>query len=267
EEHYAPKGPDDRCPTDPVPVAVALAEKLDTLVGFFAIGETPTGSKDPFALRRAALGAIRLIVENGLRVELTDLLDGAAQLYQNQGKAVQLAAADLLAFFAERLKVQQRAKGVRHDLIDAVFSLGGEDDLMRLLKRVAALQDFIATEDGVHLLAGYKRAANIVRIEEKRDKVRYGEAAVDPGALVAPEEERLHAALNEARETAGAALEREDFTAAMRALAALREPIDAFFDKVTVNAEDAGLRRNRLALLGAIRAAVNTVADFSKIEG
>ncbi|MFQ5347334.1 MAG: glycine--tRNA ligase subunit beta [Rhodothalassiaceae bacterium] len=310
EEHYAPKGPDDRCPSEPVPVAVALAEKLDTLVGFFAIGETPTGSKDPFALRRAALGVIRLIVENGLRIPLKALFAYQlsayfAMLFPSQGKQREATrplhpsrrpaggllrangeeeradgltvrpehvegrtvTEDLLAFFAERLKVQQRAKGVRHDLIDAVFSLGGEDDLVRLLKRVHALADFIATEDGAHLLAGYKRAANIVRIEEKRDKVRYGEVAVDPGALVAPEEERLHAALNEARKAAGAALGREDFAAAMHALAALRAPIDAFFDKVTVNAEDASLRRNRLALLAEIRAAMNTVADFSKIEG
>ncbi len=267
EEHYAPKGPDDRCPVEPVPVALALAEKLDTLVGFFAIGETPTGSKDPFALRRAALGAIRLIVENGLRTGLLPLFEAGAELYRNQNRAVDLSAPDLLAFFAERLKVQQRERGVRHDLIDAVFSLGGEDDLVRLLKRVEALADFVATEDGAHLLAGYKRAANIVRIEEKRDRTRYGDAAVDPARLVAPEEQRLHAALNEARAAARAALEREDFAGAMRALAGLRAPIDAFFDAVTVNAEDADLRRNRLALLAEIRAAVNTVADFSRIEG
>ena len=267
EEHYAPKGPDDRCPVEPVPVALALAEKLDTLVGFFAIGETPTGSKDPFALRRAALGVIRLIVENGLRTGLLPLFEAGAELYRNQNRAVDLSAPDLLAFFAERLKVQQRERGVRHDLIDAVFSLGGEDDLVRLLKRVEALADFVATEDGAHLLAGYKRAANIVRIEEKRDRTRYGDAAVDPARLVAPEEQRLHAALNEARAAARAALEREDFAGAMRALAGLRAPIDAFFDAVTVNAEDADLRRNRLALLAEIRAAVNTVADFSRIEG
>ncbi len=267
EAHYAPRGPEDRCPADPVSVAVALAEKLDTLVGFFAIGETPTGSKDPFALRRAALGVIRLIVENGLRIALLPLFEAGADLYRKQNREADPLASDLLAFFAERLKVQQRAQGVRHDLIDAVFSLGSEDDLVRLLNRVAALADFVATEDGAHLLAGYKRAANIVKIEEKRDRTRYGEMAVDPARLVAPEEKRLHAALAEARAAAGAALGREDFAGAMRALAALRAPIDAFFDKVTVNAEDADLRRNRLALLAAIRAAVNMVADFSRIEG
>ncbi len=267
EAQYAPKGPDDLCPDEPVAVTLALAEKLDTLVGFFAIGETPTGSKDPFALRRAALGAIRLIIENGLRIALLPLFETTARLYRTRNGGDGFSPTDLLAFFAERLKVQQRARGVRHDLIDAVFALGGEDDLVRLLRRVEALADFVATEDGAHLLAGYKRAANIVKIEEKRDRTRYDGMAVDPERLVAPGEKRLHAALNAAREAARTALAHEDFAGAMRALAALRAPIDAFFDAVTVNAEDAELRRNRLALLAEIRAAVNMVADFSRIEG
>ena len=248
-EHYAPKGPDDACPTAPVSVVLALAEKLDTLVGFFAIDERPTGSKDPFALRRAALGVIRLVVENGLRVSLGKLADEA-----------------LLAFFADRLKVQQREKGVPHDLIDAVFSLGGEDDLVRLLARVAALQVFLKTEDGANLLTGYRRAANIVRIEEKSDGRSY-DGAVDAKLLGAPEEKVLYERLGAARGEMEAAVAVEDFAGAMAALALLRAPVDSFFDAVTVNAPDAALRENRLNLLSEIRTVMHTVADFSKIEG
>lgn len=248
-EHYAPKGPDDACPTVPVSVAVALAEKLDTLVGFFAIDERPTGSKDPFALRRAALGVIRLIVENGLRVSLGKLADEA-----------------LLAFFADRLKVQQREKGVPHDLIDAVFSLGGEDDLVRLLARVVALQEFLKTEDGANLLTGYRRAANIVRIEEKNDGRKY-DGAVDAKLLREPQEKTLYERLGAARGEMEAAVAVEDFADAMTALASLRAPVDSFFDEVTVNAPDAALRENRLNLLSEIRTVMRTVADFSKIEG
>jgi len=266
-EHYAPRGPDDACPRDPVSFCIALAEKLDTLVGFFAIDEKPTGSKDPYALRRAALGVIRLIVENELRVKLSEIFPGAAQLYRNQKKQLKLEPPDVLAFFIDRLKVQQREKGVRHDLIDAVFSLGGEDDLVRLLARVAALQDFVATGDGANLLAGYKRATNILKIEEKKDKTSYADADPDPALFAEAAERVLHEKLGAATGEATAALEVEDFADAMRALSTLRAPIDAFFDHVTVNADDPALRKNRLALLARIRAAADTVADFSKIEG
>ncbi|MEX6724116.1 glycine--tRNA ligase subunit beta [Parapedomonas caeni] len=250
-EHYSPVGPADACPNAPVAVAVALADKIDTLVGFFTIGEKPTGSKDPFALRRAALGVIRLVVENKLRLGLNALFDGAA---------------GLLDFFADRLKVQQREAGVRHDLIDAVFSLGGEDDLVRLLARVAALSDFIATDDGANLLAGYKRAANILRIEEKKDGRAY-DAAVEPGLLALPQEQALYERVSAAGAEMRAAVEVEDFAGAMKAAASLRAPVDAFFEQVTVNAEEPHVRANRLNLLASLRSAMHQVADFSRIEG
>ncbi len=267
-EHYSPVGPSDICPTKPVSVAVALAEKIDTLVGFFAIDEKPTGSKDPFALRRAALGVIRLIVENGLRVELEDLFEKAIFLHGvAEAEAVTSSAvADLLTFIADRLKVQQREQGVRHDLIDAVFSLGGEDDLVRLLARVQALGNFLGTDDGANLLAAYKRASNILRIEEKKDNCDYT-AAVAEKLLEQQEEKALHAAIEKARAAAKTALHSEKFEEAMAALATLRAPVDAFFDQVTVNAENQDLRRNRLAILSQIRDALGAVADFSKIEG
>lgn len=242
-DHYKPVGQGDDVPTAPVSVAVALADKLDTLRGFFAIDEKPTGSKDPFALRRAALGVIRLITANGLRLSLADLLDSD----------------DLLAFFADRLKVQQKEAGVRHDLIDAVFALGGEDDLVRLLARVHALQAFVATEDGRNLLAGYKRAANILKKETWEAQPRH--------AAPEPAEAALAEALALAGPRADVAIAAEDFTAAMAALAGLRAPIDAFFEHVTVNDADAQKRANRLELLDAFRAAVHKVADFSRIEG
>jgi glycyl-tRNA synthetase beta chain len=268
-EHYAPLGPADRCPTAPTSVAVALADKLDTLVGFWAIDEKPTGSKDPYALRRAALGVIRLIVENGLRLSLTAAFDSAQQGYRHL-EAAPVAPA-LLEFFADRLKVALREKGVRHDLIAAVFASGDrsggqEDDLVRLLAKVEALAEFLAGEDGANLLVAYRRAANIVRIEEKKDKTRHG-GAVAPALLELPEEQALLMALEEAEEQAEAELAREDFAGAMRALALLRRPLDAFFDKVTVNAEDAALRQNRLRLLARIGGTLGTVADFSAIEG
>lgn len=265
-EHYRPLGPTDACPTAPTTVVVAIAEKLDTLVGFFGIDERPTGSKDPFALRRAALAILRLTVENGLRVPLSRLLPAAAQLYRNQGFAVSDQPGALLDFFADRLKVQQREAGVRHDLIDAVFALGGEDDLVRLLARVKALQAFVSTEDGTNLLAGYKRAANILRIEEKKDGRQY-DGEVDFGMLVLPEEIGLFQTIEAVVPEASAAVEAEDFAAAMASLAKLRPFVDAFFNHVTVNAPEAPLRENRLNLLNRIRAAVHTVADFSKIEG
>lgn len=265
EDHYRPLGPTDRCPTEPVSVAVALAEKLDTLVGFFGIDERPTGSKDPFALRRAALATIRLLVESGLRLPLAKLFPAAAQLFRNQGFVVTDQPNALLDFFADRLKVQQREAGVRHDLIDAVFALGGEDDLVRLLARVRALQAFVATEDGSNLLAGYKRAANILRIEEKKDGRAY-DGAVDSVLLTLPEEHRLAQALESVIPQARAAVGAEDFTAAMASLASLRPVVDAFFNHVTVNAPEPAVRENRLNLLNQIRQAVHTVADFSKIE-
>ncbi|WP_417450522.1 glycine--tRNA ligase subunit beta [Kordiimonas sp.] len=282
-DHYAPAGPNDDCPTAPVSVAVALAEKLDTLMGFFAIDKRPTGSKDPFALRRAALGIIRLITENNIRLELAGTLIMAAKpLKPYLGLMVADVAEDarqeailhhvtatiedhLLPFFADRLKVQQRDVGMRHDLIDAVF-VKGDDDLVRVLARVSALSAFLDTEDGSNLLAGYKRAANILRIEEKKDDRAYDQN-IDASVLADVEEKALAQALEAAAENAEAALQVEDFEKAMAALSSLRAPIDAFFEKVTVNADDMALRANRLALLASIRAAVNTVADFSLIEG
>ncbi len=268
-EHYSPLGPNDRCPSAPVSIAVALADKLDTLVGFFAIGEKPTGSKDPFALRRAALGIIRLIVENKLRLSLGRVFAKSHQLYVNQlGAAVAGKApiGDLIAFFADRLKVALREQGVRHDLIDAVFARGDEDDLVRLLMRVDALKAFLGGDDGRNLLIAFRRGANIVAIEEKKDKTSY-DGTVAPGDLVAPEEQALNAALDGVTPVVEAAIAREDFAAAMSALAKLRGPVDAFFDKVTVNDSAANLRVNRLRLLSRIRATLGRVADFSRIEG
>jgi len=278
-DHYSPLGPNDECPTSPVSVAVALAEKIDTLVCFFAINQKPTGSKDPFALRRAALGVIRLITENELSIKLIPLFKKHFELLISVSKeptihystdylgidAVPQSMIELLEFFSDRLKVQQKDKGVRHDLIDAVFAKG-DDDLVRVLKRVAALSDFLATDDGENLPAGYTRAANILKIEEKKDERSYDQP-VDAAELVEAEEKALAAALTTAKAGAEKALAGEDFEGAMSQLSTLRAPIDAFFDKVTVNADEAALRANRLALLSDIRAAVNTVADFSLIEG
>ncbi|MCA1939779.1 MAG: glycine--tRNA ligase subunit beta [Caenispirillum bisanense] len=269
-EHYSPLGPNDRCPTAPVSVAVALADKIDTLVGFFGIEEKPTGSKDPFALRRAALGVIRLILENKLRLPLRTVFQHAVEAFVEAkhvaGDREAVVAGELLDFFADRLKVHLREAGVRHDLVTAVFALGGEDDLVRLLARVDALSAFVGSEDGANLLVAFRRAANILRIEEKKDGVAY-RGAVDAGALVLPQEQALAAALDAAEPAARSALSAEDFAGAMAALAGLRAPVDAFFDDVTVNAEDAALRRNRLHLLGRIVAVMGEVADFSKIEG
>ncbi|MDJ0937334.1 MAG: glycine--tRNA ligase subunit beta, partial [Kiloniellales bacterium] len=263
-EHYAPQGPNDACPSAPVSVCVALADKIDSLVGFFAIDERPTGSKDPYALRRAALGVIRLIVENGLRLPMFEILESSAKLYRSLGS--EAMTGPLIEFFAERLKVALRDRGVRHDLISAVFALGGEDDLVRLLARVKALEGFLGSDDGANLLVAYRRAANIVRIEQKKDKTTYNGGA-EASILAQDEEKSLFAALNQASETAGAALSEEDFTGAMAALAGLRRPVDAFFDHVTVNSDDAALRENRLRLLSAIGGTLGRVADFSKIEG
>ena len=238
-DHYKPVGQGDDVPTAPVTVAVALADKLDTIRSFFAIDEKPTGSKDPFALRRAALGIIQIVTTNGLRFGVGE--------------------GEVLSFFADRLKVQQREAGVRHDLIDAVFALGNEDDLVRLLARVHALQAFVGTEDGANLLAGYKRAANILKKEE-----------FEPGVTNSapePAEKALIDALAVAGPQADAAVAAEDFAGAMAALATLRAPIDAFFETVTVNDADPAKRAARLGLLAAFRVAVHKVADFGKIEG
>jgi glycyl-tRNA synthetase beta chain len=252
EDHYRPKGAGDRVPTDPVAIAVALADKLDTLVSFWAIGEKPTGSKDPFALRRAALGVIRIVLENGLRLRLLPLFGSET---------------DLLAFFADRLKVQLREQGARHDLVDAVFALGGQDDLVLVVRRVEALARFLDTEAGRALLAGYRRAANILRIEEKKDGAGAYAGGADSALLAEPQERALHAALAEVKEAVAASIAREDFEGAMTAMARLRGPVDAFFDAILVNAEDKALRLNRLKLLEEMRAATLTVADFSKVAG
>jgi glycyl-tRNA synthetase beta chain len=258
EDHYKPQGPNDLVPAEPVSVAVALADKLDMLVSFWSIDEKPTGSKDPYALRRAALGVIRIILDNKIRLRLQSFC--SEELRQRD------VAADLLAFFADRLKVQLREQGARHDLVDAVFSLKDQDDLVLIVRRVEALAALLDTEDGQNLLAGYKRAANILRIEEKRDGVSY-DGPPDETLYILPEEVALALAITDAKEKATRAVAEEDFAAAMRAMAGLRPHVDAFFDKVTVNVDDAALRANRLRLLNEIRAATRTVADFSKIEG
>ena len=263
EEHYKPQGPGDRVPTDPVSVSVALADKIDTLAGFWAINEKPTGSKDPYALRRAALGVIRLVLENDLRLPLLHTF----RLAQSRMHIHANSAQDLLGFFADRLKVYLRDKGARHDLIDAVFALEDQDDLLLIVKRVEALGQFLDSDDGKNLLAGAKRAANILRAEEKKD----GEGAFDEPAnieFISEYEERaLKAAIDRASGETKERVKAEDFEGAMHALARLRAPVDAFFDKVTVNADDARLRKNRLQLLGELRAAMRRVADFSKIAG
>jgi glycyl-tRNA synthetase beta chain len=338
EDHYSPKGPDDFVPADPVSIAVALADKIDTLVGFWAIDEKPTGSKDPYALRRAALGCIRLILDNRLRISTRWAIRAAVRIAAS--KEIELIKKvavfegsssekreflafhrvpfirsfspetgvttgtsghpsffkfvwfypeffretfaqyrmliheyqpahkdlDLLDFFADRLKVQLREQGARHDLVDAVFALEGQDDLLLIVRRVEALGKFLDTEDGKNLLAGFKRAANIIRIEEKKDKRDYT-GAPDPALYQQDEEKALAQAIDVAKSEAERAVGAEDFAAAMRAMAKLRPHVDAFFDKVTVNVDDKALRENRLKLLNEIRAATRAVADFSKIEG
>jgi glycyl-tRNA synthetase beta chain len=324
EEHYKPQGPNDRVPTDPVSVAVALADKIDTLVGFWAIDEKPTGSKDPFALRRAALGVIRLLIDNQLRLHLLNILrndlvkqferilstesavleqlsaaiiirfhkgiltedekwlaelileepdaraplrDAKARFLERGGSEISCAAlsSDLLSFFADRLKGQLRDQGARHDLVDAVFALGGQDDLLMVVRRVEALGKFLDTDDGKNLLAGTKRAANILRIEEKKDGKAY-DGTPDAALYSLDEEKVLAKAIDHAKTEASAAVAQEDFAAAMSAMAKLRPAVDAFFDKVKVNDDDPKVRENRLKLLNEIRAATRAVADFSKIQ-
>ncbi len=246
-DHYKPVGPNDAVPADKVSIAVALADKLNALTGFFAASEKPTGSGDPFALRRAALGVIRILLENKIRLPLK-------------------LEADLLSFFADRLKVALKEKGTRHDLIDAVFSLGREDDLVRLVARVEALQAFLKTDDGANLLAGYKRAANILKVEEKRDNKTFISEVSETLPMEA-DERLLYAALAKAKSAITLLLEKEDFAGAMKQMAALRVPVDSFFDGVKVNTDDRQVRENRLNLLASLRATLHQVADFSKIEG
>jgi glycyl-tRNA synthetase beta chain len=265
EEHYKPQGPSDRVPTDPVSVAVALADKIDTLVGFWAIDEKPTGSKDPYALRRAALGVIRLIVENSLRLSLMKVAASSLAGLSAKPADAQKLPGDLLAFFADRLKVQLREQGARHDLVDAVFALGGQDDLLMIVRRVEALGKFLESDDGKNLLAGIKRASNILGIEEKKDK-RSFDGAPDAALYGLDEEKALAKAIGEVKAEASAAVAKEDFAAAMSAMAKLRPPVDALFDKVRVNDDDAKVRENRLKLLNEIRSATRAVADFSKIQ-
>jgi glycyl-tRNA synthetase beta chain len=295
EEHYKPQGPTDRVPTDPVSVAVALADKLDTLVGFWAIDEKPTGSKDPYALRRAALGVVRLVLENDLRLSLHGLFGTALFGHKQGGLAGPLEAlpADLLSFFHDRLKVYLRDQGARHDLIDAVLgpsavvpgapqaregdpgakaatpTAPADDDLLMIVHRVEALGRFLDTEDGANLLAGYRRAANILRAEEKKDGAGAFDGAPDAALLHAgqPEEKVLAEVMAVAERHAREHVGREDFEGAMRALAQLRPAVDAFFEVVTVNADDPALRLNRLRLLSQLRRATRTVADFSRIGG
>jgi glycyl-tRNA synthetase beta chain len=291
-DHYKPQGPSDTIPVSKIGQAVALADKLDTLVGFWAIDEKPTGSKDPYALRRAALGLIRILIDMSLRLSLKSFskLEFEAvyvqgrkretdEFYRNTNPTYSFFnpplpadqnfdadSSDLLAFFADRLKVYLKDQGARHDLIDAVFSLGGQDDLLMIVRRVEALSKFLETDDGKNLLAGVKRASNILKIEEKKDDRRYS-GDVNIAQLIKGEEKALHSAITVALGQARKAVDAEDFEAAMRAIAKLRSPVDAFFDGVIVNDKDATFRENRLCLLNRIREATLAVADFSKIEG
>ncbi len=266
-EHYRPAGPADSLPGAPVSVAVAMADKLDLLTGLFAAGEKPTGSGDPYGLRRAALGIIRIILEKHLRIGLGAIVREQIARLRNGGVHLHDEAAiagEILSFFVERLQVALKERGIRHDLIQASFAVSGEDDLKRLVRRVEALQQFLSSEDGANLLTGYRRAANILRIEEKKDRESYRGI---PERLEQEEERELHAALVHAKVEAARALNEEDFTAAMSAIARLRAPVDRFFDRVTVNTADASLRISRLKLLSQIVETAHQVADFSKIEG
>jgi glycyl-tRNA synthetase beta chain len=266
--HYAPVGASDAVPDEPVAIVAALADKIDTLAAFFAIDERPTGSKDPYALRRAALGVIRIILDNKLRLALVPLFGKALAALQPivPGLDIGKTTGLLIEFFADRLKVALRERGIRHDLISAVFALGGDDDLVRLVAKAEALQGFLDTDDGANLLTAYRRAFRIVQIEEKKDGTGYRDA-VESAVLAQAEEKILAERLGTVSLACKPLLEREHYTAAMRELALLREPVDAFFDKVTVNADEETLRRNRLRLLARIWATLNQIADFSKIEG
>ncbi|KPP93784.1 MAG: glycyl-tRNA synthetase beta subunit GlyS [Rhodobacteraceae bacterium HLUCCA08] len=265
EEHYQPLGPGDAVPAAPVSVAVALADKIDTLTGFWAIDEKPTGSKDPYALRRAALGVIRLVLVNDLRLKIIDVVKLANEISGPRGASF-ADANDLLSFLHDRLKVHLRDEGIRHDVIDAALAMPGSDDLVLLVKRAEALAAFLKTDDGENLIQGYKRANNILSQAEEKDGVEYSYGA-DVKFADTPEERALFSALDAAEATIGPAMQAEDFADAMSAMAALRAPIDAFFEAVQINADNAVLRRNRLNLLSRIRAICLSVADLSRLEG
>ena len=266
EDHYKPAGPEDTCPSESVSICLALADKIDVLTGFFAIDEKPTGSKDPFALRRAALGIIRLVLENELSLDLKALFEESSKAYASFLQITNdTLLEDLLNFIADRMKVSLKDQGVRYDLIDGVFSLGLDGNLGRVVARVSALQSFLSTEDGKNLVAGYKRANNIVSIEEKKDKISY-ESRVMPDLFTQEEETKLYDSLSKAETKIKPSLEKEDYENVMSEMAHLRAPIDAFFDKVTVNDNDDSLRENRLNMLAKIRSTLNQVADFSKVN-
>jgi glycyl-tRNA synthetase beta chain len=271
-EHYQPLGPSDSVPTEPVSVAVALADRIDTLTGFWAIGEKPTGSKDPFALRRAALGVIRLVLANRIRCALSavfrrhfEIFDAGTVAPFSDGAADDKTA-DLLSFFHDRLKVHLREQGIRHDVIDAVLTMPGSDDLTLVVRRAEALSAFLKTEDGENLVQGFRRANNILTQAEAKDGVDYA-VGPDPGLAEGPEEHALFAALDAAEAAIAPAMAAEDFAAALRAMAALRTPIDAFFTAVQINTDNPVVRRNRLNLLHRIRTTCGRVADLSRLEG
>ncbi len=284
KEHYSPVGPNDECPKAPLSIAVALADKIDTLAGLFSADEKPTGSKDPYALRRAALGVIRIILENNLRIPLRLVFERAVTAYPDslfqpeEGEANIFTRGkkreekrdnvvnDLLDFFADRLKASLKDKAVRHDLIQAVFDGGSEDDLSRLVQRVDALSDFVATQDGVNLLAAYKRATNIVTAEEKKEGAKYSGEPIE-SLLKEQEEKDLYGLFSELQSSIEEKLKEDDFASVMRDLAKLRKPIDKFFDGVEVNCDEFDLRKNRLLLLAQFRQSLNQVADFGVIEG
>ncbi|MHA1564364.1 MAG: glycine--tRNA ligase subunit beta, partial [Alphaproteobacteria bacterium] len=253
--------------TKPVSVAVALADKIDTLVGFWAIDQKPTGSKDPYALRRAALGVIRIILGNGLRLSLSDVFTAALALQKlSAAPEGPVLAADLMGFFADRLKVHLRDEGIPHDHVAAIFALGGDGDLVRLVARVKALGHFLASEDGGNLLTAYRRAANIVRVEEKKDGVVFDGAAYDPD-LAGGDEAKLWGVLAEIERSADSLAATEAYGDMMTLFAQMRAPVDEFFTNVTVNVEDDAMRANRLRLLARIVSAMNGLADFSRISG
>lgn len=266
-EHYGPLGPNDNCPSAPVSIAVALADRIDTLVGFFGIKEFPTGSKDPYALRRSALGVIRLILENDLRINLSGIFEFAGQQYGqwDQGQFAEISG-DLFNFLNDRLTVALREKGFPHDLVNALFARGGEDDLWRLVQKAKSLKEFLETDDGANLLVAYRRAHNIVRIEEKKDSERYS-GKVDENLFSRDEERELWISLNEVEQANPSKPDMAEFDQVLSVLAKLRRPVDRFFGEVTVNCDDSDLRKNRLRLLSEIASCLNRVADFSKIEG
>ena len=268
-DHYSPQGPSDTCPKDPVSVVIALAEKLDTLTGFFAIDEKPTGSRDPYALRRAAVGVIRLVIENQIHLPLRDIFRAAHESYSNLPSgslSAEKTAEALLQFIADRLNAHLRSEGVKHDHISAVFSIGQEDDLVRIVGRISALGEFLASEDGDNLLTAYRRAANISSIEAKKDQLDY-DGSVDPSLLSEKEELDLHKALELTRPSVEDHLAAGRFQETMSALASLRNPVDNFFDKVTVNSDDPKIRINRLHLLSSIVTTMGSVANFGEIQG